>query len=222
MNKLIYFIKTGKVDKDKCTIRAFLELYISYFIIAIPISFPIILLRVLDLLPLNVLEKPDVSLKYLSSIIVLGPIVEELCFRLFLKKTRINISIGLSIFIIAIAKSLFGSNFWYEWYILTIPVFGLFYYLLGTKKYGAKIPTLLLIHISVLSFGFIHLFNFVEIKGWMYLIFPLLTAPQILMGYILSYVRLRFGFRYCMFLHIITNFTVSLPILIQYTFNEIL
>jgi len=165
------------------------------------------------------LEKPEISFKYLLSMIALGPILEELSFRLFLKKTIINISIGLSVLIIAIAKAFFGSNFWYEWYLLTIPVFSLLYYLLSIKIYDTRIPILLLVHISVISFGFIHLFNFVEVKNWMYLIFPILTAPQILMGYILSFTRLKFGFRYCMLLHIIINFTVSLPILIQYIFS---
>ena len=217
--ELLNFIRTGEFTKSKPTVQSFILLLITYLIFVIPISIPLIILNAFDLIPEHISQKEDATLKLLLVITILGPIVEELIFRLFLVPKKIFISISISVICVTIAKSLWGENYWYEWYLLTLPTSAFVYYILRFIKSDVKIPIRYLVHISVISFAFMHIFNFLEVKTWMYFIFPILTVPQILMGYILSFTRLKYGFLFGVLLHMIINFTVSLPLIIKYIYS---
>lgn len=217
--ELFSFIQTGEFAKSKPTTKSLLLLLFTYLIFVIPTTFPLVLLNAFDLIPEHISQKQDASLKYILSIIIFGPIIEELAFRLFLIPKYIYISLSLSVFIIAISKTLLGTNDGYEWYLLTLPVFSLAYYIFKNKSFNATKSVRFLVHISVVVFAFMHIFNFTEVKNWMYFIIPILTAPQILMGYILSFTRLKYGFLFGVLLHMLINFTLSLPLLIKYFFS---
>jgi hypothetical protein len=104
-------------------------------------------------------------------------------------------------------------------YLFALPTFGLAHYIFKDKSFSTTKHLRLIVHVSVVSFAFMHIFNFIDLEVWMYFIFPILTAPQILMGYILSFTRLKYGFLFGVLLHMLINFTVSLPLIIKYLFS---
>ncbi|MGZ2369123.1 hypothetical protein ACXR6G_05015 [Ancylomarina sp. YFZ004] len=216
--ELLNFIRTGKFEKSKATVQSLLLLLFTYLIFAIPISIPLILLNAFDLIPEHISQKEDATLKYILSVIIFAPIIEEIACRLPLIPRYKYISFSLSIFIITICKSIWGTGYGYECYLLALPAFGLAHYIFKNKSFSTTKSINLLVHTSVVLFAFMHIFNFIELEVWMYFIFPILTAPQILMGYILSLTRLKYGFLFGVLLHMLINFTVSLPLLIKYIF----
>jgi membrane protease YdiL (CAAX protease family) len=214
--ELFNFIRTGEFTKSKPTAQRLLLLLFTYFILVIPILLFLVVLNAFNLIPEHISQKEIASLKYILSVIMFGPIIEELIFRLLLIPKFIYISFSLSLFIVATSKSIWGTNYWYEWYLMMLPVFGLIYYTFKKISFNVSIPIKYLVHITVIIFAFNHIVNFIDMKIWMYFLTPILTAPQILMGYILSHTRLKYGFLFAVLLHILINFTLSLPLIIKY------
>jgi len=217
--ELFSFIRTGEFTSSKPTIQGFLLLLFTYLIFAIPITFPLILLNAFDLIPEHISQTQDASLKYIMAVIIFAPVIEELTFRLLLIPKYSYISFSLSLIIIAISKSIWGTNYGYELYLLALPAFCLAHYIFKDKSFNTTKHLRLIVHVSVVSFAFMHIFNFIDVELWVYFIFPILTAPQILMGYILSFTRLKYGFLFAVLIHMLINFTVSLPLLIKYIFS---
>ena len=68
-------------------------------------------------------------------------------------------------------------------------------------------------YILTLAFGFYHLLNF-EITTTVLLLSPLLVAPQISVGAILGFIRVRFGLLWAMALHACYNLVLIGPVLL--------
>ncbi len=217
--ELFSFIRTGEFTKSKPTIQSFLLLLFTYLFLAIPISVPIVILNIFDLIPEHISQTQDATLKYILALILFGPIIEELSFRLLLVPRYSYISFSLSLIIIAISKSIWETNYGYELYLLALPAFVLAHYIFKHKSFNTTKHLRLIVHVSVVSFAFMHIFNFIDLEIWMYFIFPIFTAPQILMGYILSFTRLKYGFLFAVILHMLINFTLSIPLLIKYIYS---
>lgn len=217
--ELLNFIRTGKFAKSKPTVKSILLLLFTYLIFAIPITFPLILLNAFDLIPEHISQTQDTSLKLLLAITIVAPVIEELIFRLALIPKYSYISFSLSLVIIAISKSIWEINYGYELYLLALPAFCLAHYIFKGKSFNTTKHFRLIVHVSVVLFAFMHINNFIDVEFWVYFIIPILTAPQILMGYILSFTRLKYGFIYGVLLHMLINFTVSLPLIIKYIFS---
>jgi len=61
-------------------------------------------------------------------------------------------------------------------------------------------------HFLAITFGMLHLFNYETVYWWMVLMFPVLTAPYIATGYILGYIRMKYGFSNGWLIHSSINF----------------
>lgn len=218
--ELFSFIRTGKFMRSKPTAQSLLLLLFIYLILAIPISVPLIVLNMFDLIPEHYSQTQDASLKYLLSLIIFAPIIEESIFRLLLIPKYSYISFSLSLIIILISKSIWGANYGNELYLLALPTFCLAHYIFKDKSFNTTKHLKLIVHVSVVLFAFVHISNFIDVELWVYFIFPILTAPQILMGYILSFTRLKYGFPFAMLLHVLINFTLSLPLVFKYLFQQ--
>ncbi|AUC76273.1 CPBP family intramembrane glutamic endopeptidase [Olleya sp. Bg11-27] len=59
-------------------------------------------------------------------------------------------------------------------------------------------------------FGYVHILNF-EITPKILLLSPLLVAPQIVVGFIFGYIRVRLGLVYSMLLHASYNGVIIIP-----------
>ena len=69
-----------------------------------------------------------------------------------------------------------------------------------------------------LIFGFYHITNF-EITTTILLLSPLLVAPQISVGAIFGYIRVRFGLLWAIALHAVYNLVLMGPVLVMQLLN---
>jgi len=165
--------------------------------------------------------------------VIIGPFVEEISFRLFLRyKNLIWFSLGLGGFVyymINFFDGFFGflssATDWLK--TLDLPgivvaigfQFGLIlilsaivYSLIKITHQEKNLSELtqknftILFWITVFSFGFIHAGNFASIGQFWYLI-PVMTLPQIFSGAIWGFVRMKFGFVWAVLYHSFHNFT---------------
>lgn len=150
-----------------------------------------------------------------------APVLEETICRLPLSFKPRHISLGLSL------AALFASGFKLkpEYFmsgnfvvplLIASSVYGIVQTYLGNPdRYAAERLSLNtkrgFIIFSILLFGFMHITNYQPLHYQVWFLYPLYVMPQILMGWCLSYVRLRNGVAYSMLLHGLTN---SVPFLV--------
>lgn len=70
------------------------------------------------------------------------------------------------------------------------------------------------LYFSIILFALVHLSNF-ELYGKVYYIAPLLVGPQLILGIILGYVRVRLGLSWSIGLHASYNAILVLPLLLS-------
>jgi hypothetical protein len=134
-----------------------------------------------------------------------GPILEEISFRLAIKKNEINYVIGLIFYFLispVFLNSSFGDvNYWI--------IFGLgsFYYLFLYYFKHLSINTL--IFVSAFVFGTAHLTNFSSLN--LQNLFPCWfnIIPQIISGVFLAKLRIFKGIKYSILFHIFNNLLVT-------------
>ena len=61
-----------------------------------------------------------------------------------------------------------------------------------------------LFYLSAFTFGWVHIFNF-EFTSSHYAFIPIITLPQTMLGFILGYIRIHYGFWYGVLLHFLYN-----------------
>ncbi len=69
------------------------------------------------------------------------------------------------------------------------------------------------LYIFTIAFGLIHISNF-ELSTQVLLLSPLLVAPQISVGFLLGYIRVKFGLIWSMALHACYNMVLIIPLLL--------
>lgn len=69
-------------------------------------------------------------------------------------------------------------------------------------------------YILTIIFGFIHISNF-ELSTQVWLLSPLLVAPQIGVGFLLGFIRVKFGLLWSMFMHACYNMILVGPLLLM-------
>jgi len=135
-------------------------------------------------------------------LLILAPVLEELIFRLYLRY-KYNFIARLFIFGFIITgrtnKSKIEDAFKRFWF----------------KQYRY------IFYFSAIFFGFVHIFNY-DYSIKMFLLIPLLTAPQIVMGVFLGYMRVRFGIFQSIILHTLHNAIFVVPALFFINSLEIL
>lgn len=151
------------------------------------------------------------------TILIIGPILEEIAFRLCLNFSPLNFSLscgGLSYFI---NSTLFaGNNFlnpkiFMEFKILSILLIIYIVYRISLK-YCSKLEIfwsthkLKLVYFSMILFSLIHLNNLDNFTRKNLFLFPLLISPQLLIALFASFLRLKCGFEYAIYFHMIVNF----------------
>jgi len=67
-----------------------------------------------------------------------------------------------------------------------------------------------------LAFGYIHIFNY-ELNTTILLLSPILVAPQIILGFFLGYIRVRFGLLYAILFHAVYNAILTVPSVLFYS-----
>ncbi|MCW8310728.1 CPBP family intramembrane metalloprotease [Sphingobacterium sp. InxBP1] len=146
------------------------------------------------------------------------PIVEETMFRLWLSLDARHIAISfsaiLTYFLLGI-KDLFKVNLMTLAIILSFIMIGLVIYrFLKGKDIEGYLTRFISIKflgsISAIAFGLIHITNFAPINTNIWFIYPIYVLPQIVLGYLTVYLRLKHGFIYAVGLHVLVNFIAVL------------
>lgn len=69
-----------------------------------------------------------------------------------------------------------------------------------------------------LAFGYMHIFNYDTTNINIWLLSPILVAPQIVLGLFLGYIRMHFGLIYAMLFHAFYNAILVIPGVLFYDF----
>jgi len=201
-------------NTERFTLKVFSKtIGLSYFLFFVLSAF-LVVFKYLNLLPNY--PKPEVdSISVFLMITVLGPLFEEILCRLNLKISKLNIAAFVVVLIMLIIKLFFvrGVKFQFYLYLGGLLFFALIYCTIILYDFPLqKIETYWksnfknIFHLSAITFGILHLNNFEAIYWWMIVISPLLTAPYIALGYILGYIRMKYGFAYGWLIHTTINF----------------
>lgn len=204
-------------------IKYFILSFVLYFFFAI---ISVIIIHLTDYFITDILNQPSISEAFalsrkridkysLFTIIIITPFIEELLFRLPLVINKINISvfIGTLFFITIYKTSLFqlSINF-----ILTF--FFFFMVLFFYNKFNVYIKFInnnikLVIIMSILFFGLIHILNLDNINIKIIPLYVIYILPQIFMGYFITNLRIKLGFIWGVLLHALINLIGSLSLI---------
>ena len=156
-------------------------------------------------------------IKALIFVCVLGPILEECTFRLFLsfKKTHISLGIAFAFFTLInffpFVKNL-NIQLGFPIALLVKIIVSVFLFLISQKMLkpdfhlADKTKTRFIIT-SICVFGLMHISNFAPLQWAIIGVYPLFVLPQLFIGWGLTYIRLKNGFFWGFALHVLINAT---------------
>ena len=150
-------------------------------------------------------------------VVILGPLVEELIFRLILVPKRRNIAIFTFVFsFLIINKTYYFIEI--DWLLLmSLAVSGLLTFLVfNLLKRKPEIETAIgkgqkiITMVSVVLFGLLHIVNIENLHWELALFYPVYVLPQTILGYVCSVQRLKLGFIWGLLFHSMNNLMVFL------------
>ena len=145
-------------------------------------------------------------------VVILGPLVEELIFRLILVPKRRNIAIFTFVFLfLIINKTYYLIEI--NWLLLvSLAVSGLLSFLVfKLLKRNPEIETAIakrqkiITIVSVVLFGLLHIVNIENLHWELALLYPVYALPQMISGYVCSVQRLKLGFVWGLLFHSTIN-----------------
>lgn len=143
---------------------------------------------------------------------IVGPIIEELIFRLYLNLKKITIAISFSLLIYGLTGPIWGisdihNELWRAslvilTFIIILTAFNEKMLIILREKFF-----MLIYYFSVLLFAFLHIGNFHPLDWNIFFIYPILVLPQIGMGLSLGYIRIKFknGLLWAVLFHVLIN-----------------
>ena len=145
-------------------------------------------------------------------VVILGPLVEELIFRLILVPKRRNIAIFTFVFSFLVLNKTYYVNK-IDWLLLmSLVVSGLLSFLVfNLLKRNPKIETAIgkrqkiITIVSVVLFGLVHIVNIEALHWELALLYPVYVLPQTILGYVCSVQRLKLGFIWGLLFHSTIN-----------------
>ncbi len=186
-----------------------IKLYLLYFLVVIPLNLGTFFISK----EFSIVSRELSGIGIRQSIfftVLFSPVFEEIIFRSLLKFKKINIILfivtNLLLWFVAFFRSKMSSP---VFFMLPILVFGLLSLLLwfGRDKIEQYISSNFkyFFYGTALIFGLVHASNF---TGNIYLILafsPILGGPQIVLGLILGYIRMKNGLVYSVLFHVLIN-----------------
>ena len=145
-------------------------------------------------------------------VVILGPLVEELIFRLILVPKRRNIAIFTFVFSFLVLNKTYYVNK-IDWLLLVSLVVSVLLSFLVFKllKRKPKIETAIgkrqkiITIVSVVLFGLLHIANIENLHWELALLYPVYALPQMILGYVSSVQRLKLGFIWGLLFHSTIN-----------------
>lgn len=156
---------------------------------------------------MNLRPKPKVN-NYLVTLLI-TPILEEICFRLYLIPKKWNFIFSTIIWLGVLGRILFNKSFldFQEIVVISIGVIFIFIVIYDKLQVIIYENFKFVYYFSSLFFGCFHLITFIPLS-WNYCLFyPFLILPQIIAGLILGYIRivLENGIIWSILIHIFIN-----------------
>lgn len=214
-----YLRNPVSIENDELfTFKIYFKLIVLGYLLVLISSIFLNTFKLLDILPKYSVPKIESfaqpgSIFFFLFVVIIGPLTEEIIFRLNLKITKLNISTFLTAVSMLIIQVLFFRRFHFYIYLLIIPIFELIHYAINHLQFPLnKIDNFVkskfkyVFHLSAIIFGILHLFNYETFYWWMIVIFPLIAAPYISMGYVFGYARMKYGFVNGFLMHSTVNF----------------
>jgi hypothetical protein len=200
-------------------------LYVVYFVAALVLNIPLQLtdkLIVKQFFDFSFYQQLEVNALKITSrygdyaifyVVLIGPFLEELLFRLplSLKKIGIGVSFALIYYRLSVNHILIGSEhnnvYWYvKLGIALCILFLTVRFLPGSWLTTIKENYLqLCLYFSSAAFALVHITNFAPYNSDLMLLYPVFVLPQFLMGMFIGYARLKYGFLYGVALHGLIN-----------------
>lgn len=144
-------------------------------------------------------------------ILLIGPFLEELIFRLPLDFKLNSLAISFSLLFFRFSgTSLFDFSNMKGYFIRLIFTFLLGFIIVNMipkGKYEDKIKKhkTVLISLSIILFGFVHISNYSPLHLKVLYLYPIFVLPQIIMGISITHLRLKYGFWIGLMLHFFLN-----------------
>lgn len=220
--EILNFIKNPKNEKNR-TKSTKQKIYdtIGLLILKMLFLIPVVLFFAVVYDPENI-QKGNMSERFTPMIlllvgVVILPFLEEALFRLSLKFKPIYLALTSSVFCYYIlTKLVFHSKFSLvdESFLMRIVIsisLGLFFYpIINIKSFKKSLSKFWTQHfrsiyyISCLVFAWMHYSKY-ELNWTNILLLPILTLPQLMSALIYGYIRVSYGFRYPLLLHMSNN-----------------
>ena len=145
-------------------------------------------------------------------VVILGPLMEELIFRLILVPKRRNIAIFTFVFSFLIMNKTYYL-IEIDWLLLmSLAVSGLLSLLVfNLLQRKPEIETAIgkrqkmITMVSVVLFGLLHIANIENLHWELALLYPVYALPQMILGYVSSVQRLKLGFVWGLLFHSMIN-----------------
>lgn len=205
MEIIEYIIRPELKQIRKPTLLNFVVLAFCYIIVLIPLSIVEYLISIKFNISHHLIENKTVGLILFG--VFIAPVYEEIIFRLLLKLDKKNIGVFTVTILTLIFLSFFKNKLIYLFFlsVLLITIFSFFFFFKRKCKSFVNDNHKYFYWGSSILFGILHAANF---SGNIYLIISLslfLGSPQIVLGFILGYIRMNYGFLYGILFHIIIN-----------------
>jgi membrane protease YdiL (CAAX protease family) len=160
-------------------------------------------------------------------IILIAPILEELMFRTLLKPSNSGLLLFLGSWTVVISGSLVPSDVpWYHRYVFIVIALILFYFLfkimikeifLDKTRFFLLRHQSLVLQLTAVLFGFVHLFNYVDTLTMNNALF-LLVVPRIIAGHIFGVAKIKnHDIAWPMLLHALNN---SIPFIMMLLYER--
>lgn len=193
-------------------------LFISVLLIIIPIDS--LVTKVLNYESIVILLKNTnvgILKNQFYKVALIVPIVEETLFRLILKFNKLNISIfiGFLFYFVIGGKVMDFEPENYKSYVSICLTFIII--LFSNRFLPNRTASFLdskkriLVFVSIFCFGLVHIANIKTLYWQLTLVYPFYVLPQMIMGYFITNLRLKYGFIWGFFLHALIN---SMPYII--------
>lgn len=193
-------------------IFAFITMFIVLLLITMPMDFFVMKVLHFDSIQKTISPLKNFPQKYPFYLVVfISPFFEEILFRLalILNKKNISIFIGLLVYVILGGKistfSIENSSYIYFALIGLVISILTYFYVPQQMIDLLKKRSHYLIKFSILLFGLIHIANASVLHWELSLFYPFFVLPQIIMGYFITNLRLKYGFWWGYSLHILFN-----------------
>lgn len=222
---LVAFLKTPFIPiKKKIKASSLIFLFGIAFLIILPFAF-------IDKIPFLVRFfniKEDIFLAdfkenktlFFCMVVILGPVLEECIFRLFLNRLAyiralMCFTIGFLFYLLSgYSNPIFWMVFIILAFLVTASVVDLPYVKAGIKQIRQR-HFKEVFYLSAIMFGISHITNY-SIFGYKALLAVVLVIPQVIMGVLFGYLRLRYGLVIAIVAHVINNLLSFLMYLVIY------